>query len=90
MKLEEIIPEIHTLTTGVYYNELQRLVDHLITIPPSYRKRYRVVCREFIYNECVKVTDFFNIKLLKSDELPDNTLIVCINYHKWRQELFWE
>ena len=36
MKLEEIIPEIHTLTTGFYYRELQKLVNYLISFSISF------------------------------------------------------
>ena len=89
MKLEEIIPEIHTLTTGTYYRELQKLVNYLMTIPPSERKKYRVICRKSIYRECKRITDFFNVKLLKSNELPEKNLIICVNYHKLKKDLGW-
>lgn len=89
MKLEEIIPEIHTLTTGSYYRELQRLVDHLMTISPSDRIKYRVICIESIYNECKRICDFFNIKLLKNNELPEKHLMICVNYHKLKKDLGW-
>ena len=89
MKLEEIIPEIHTLTTGTYYRELQRLVDHLMTISPSNRVKYRVICKESINRECERITDFFNVKLLKSNELPEKHLMICVNYHKLKKDLGW-
>ena len=89
MKLEEIIPEIHTLTTGTYYRELQKLVNYLMTIPPSERKKYRVICRESIYRECKRITDFFSIKVLQSNELPEKNLIICVNYHKLKKDLGW-
>ena len=89
MKLEEIIPEIYTLTTGSYYRELQRLVDHLMTIPPSNRIKYRVICRESIYRECKRITDFFNIKVLQSNALPEKYLMICVNYHKLKKDLGW-
>lgn len=90
MKLEEIIPEIYTLTNSVYGREMQKLVDFLFTIPASYRKRYRILCRESIGNECQRIADFFNIKLIKSEELPDDCLMICVNYHKLRRDLGWE
>lgn len=89
MKLEEIIPEIHTLTTGFYYRELQKLVDHLMTISPSDRIKYRVICRESIYRECKRITDFFNIKVLQSNDLPEKHLMICVNYHKLKKIWGW-
>lgn len=89
MKLEEIIPEIHTLTTGTYYREFQRLVDHLMTISPSDRIKYRVLCRESIYNECKRICDFFNITLYQSCDLPEKHLMICVNYHKLKKDLGW-
>jgi hypothetical protein len=89
MKVEELIPEIHALTTSIYYKELQKLVNYLMTIPPSERKKYRVICKESINRECERITDFFNVKLLKSNALPENHLIICVNYYELRKDLGW-
>lgn len=86
MKVEEIIPEIHGLTNGVYYMEMQRLVNYLMEIMPIDRGKYRVVCRESVYNECKRITDFFNVKLYMAYDLPDKYLMVCVNYHELRKE----
>lgn len=86
MKVEEIIPEIHSLTNGIYYVELQRLVNYLMGIIPIDRKKYRVICRESVYNECKRITDFFNVKLYMAYDLPDKYLMVCVNYHELRKE----
>ena len=60
-----------------------------MTISPSNRVKYRVICRESIYNECKRITDFFSIKVLQSNELPEKHLMICVNYHKLKKDLGW-
>ncbi len=76
MDLEEIFAEIKTLTTGIYYKQFKELVESILKIPFRQRYRYTVICKENVYKECKKIADYFEIKTVKSDYLPDNTLMI--------------
>lgn len=39
MKLEKIIPEIHTITCGIYYKQLQELLNSILNRPDDKRKK---------------------------------------------------
>lgn len=82
MKLERIIPEMKTLTTGIYYKEFQKLIDSLIEIPYMEIKNYKIICQEYVYNECFKIGNFFKVETLKSSNLPTNVLITLVNWKK--------
>lgn len=82
MKLEQIIPEIKTLTTGVYYKEFQKLLDALNEIPVTKIKKYKIICQEHVYNECFKIGNFFKVETLKSNNLSTNTLIILVDWAK--------
>lgn len=82
MKLEKIIPEIKTLTTGIYYKEFQKLLDSLVEIPVTEIKNYKIICQEHVYNECYKIGIFFKVKTLKSNNLPTNVLITLVDWKK--------
>lgn len=76
MDLEEIFAEINTLTVGIYYEQFKGLVESILKIPFRQRYRYTVICKENFYKECKKIADYFEIKTVKSDYLPDDILIV--------------
>ncbi len=76
MDLEEIFAEINTLTVGIYYEQFKELIESIVKIPFRQRYRYTVICKENVYKECKKIADYFAIKIVKSDYLPDDTLIV--------------
>lgn len=76
MDLEEIFAEINTLTVGIYYEQFKELVESILKIPFRQRYRYTVICKENAYKECKKIADYFGIKTVKSDYLPDDILIV--------------
>ena len=86
MKLERIIPEIKTLTTGIYYKEFQKLIDYLTEIPDVEIKKHKIICQEYVYNECFKIGNFFKVKTLKSNNLPTNVLITIVNWDKIMNE----
>ena len=89
MKVENIIPEIHTLTTGIYYKEFQKLIDCVLNIPVMYRKNYWIICRESVSLECKRIGDFFNVKTMKTHMLPNQYLIICVNYRRLRRDMEW-
>ena len=76
MDLEKIFAEIKTLTTGIYYKQFKELVESILKIPFKQRDRYTVICKENVYKECKKIADYFEIKTVVSDYLPDDILIV--------------
>ena len=76
MDLEEIFAEINTLTVGIYYEQFKKLVESILKIPFRQRYKYTVICKENVYKECKKITDYFEIKTIKSDYLLDDILIV--------------
>lgn len=80
--LEKIISEIKTLTTGIYYNQLQELLDYIVEIPYEDRKKYKIICKEVVYRECKRIADYFRIDVLKANYLPENDLICCINFYE--------
>ena len=75
-ELEEIFAEMKNLTTGIYYEQLKKLVKSILK--KSYKQRYKyvVICQEKVYKECKKIADYFNMKAIKSSYLPENILIV--------------
>lgn len=77
MKVEKIIPEIKSLTTGMYYEKFQELIDFLIK-NKDILNEYIIVCQEQLYNECKRIGLFFKVKTIKCYELPENVLIFCI------------
>lgn len=82
MKLERIIPEMKTLTTGIYYKEFQKLIDWLLEIPHTEIKNYKIICQEYVYKECLKIGNFFKVETLKSNNLPTNVLVTLIDWEK--------
>ena len=82
MNLERIMAEIKTLTTGIYYKELQKLLDALVEIPDKEIKNHKIICQECVYNECFKIGNFFKVETLKSNNLPTNVLIILVNWQK--------
>lgn len=82
MKLERIIPEIKTLTTGIYYKQLQELVDFLMKHWDKDIWKYKIVCDELLYNECKTIGIFFQTEVLKTNHLPEGTLIACVNFYE--------
>ena len=98
MDLIKIIPEIHTLTTGIYYEQLKELLDFVLElnknkalneIEISYkdRKKYKIFCKEVVYRECKKIGEYFDIPVLKCNNLSEKELIVCINIDKLKPDL---
>lgn len=85
MDLEEIFAEINTLTVGIYYEQFKELVENILKIPFRQRYRYTVICKENVYKECKKIADYFGIKTVESDYLPDDILIVL-----YKMEIFIE
>lgn len=86
MNLERIIPEIHTITTGIYYKELQETLDYILEIPYKDRKGYLICCQEKIYRECKKIGKFFKIPVIIETALLDKNLIVIINVDKIKND----
>ena len=76
MDLEEIFAEIRNLTTGIYYKQFKELVESICKIPFIQRYRYTVICKEEVYRECKKIADYFKMKVIKSNNLPEDILIV--------------
>ena len=76
LELEEIFAEINTLTTGIYYKQFKELVGSILKIPFRQRYEYTVICKEEVYRECKKIADYFEIKIIESSYLPDNTLMI--------------
>ena len=75
-ELEEIFAEIKNLTTGIYYEQLKKLVKSILKISYKQRYKYVVICQEKVYKECKKIADYFNMKAIKSSYLSENILIV--------------
>lgn len=73
---EKLGAEIKNLTTGIYYNQLKKLIESILEIPFKQRDRYIVICKENVYKECKKIADYFEIKTVASDYLPDDILII--------------
>lgn len=83
MKLERIIPEIKALTTGIYYKQLQELLDFLIEKNKNGDIwHYKIICDESLYDECKSIGMFFRIEVIKSLCLPEGTLITCVNFYE--------
>ena len=83
MKLERIIPEIKTLTSGFYYKQLQELVDFLVEkMKNDTIWHYKIICNEMLYDECKIIGMFFRIEVIKSHDLPKKTLITCVNFYE--------
>ena len=81
MKLERIIPEIKTLTSGVFYRELQELEDFLVEkLKQDTIGHYKIICTELLYEECKRIGLFFRIEVIKSLNLPTDTLITCVDF----------
>lgn len=76
MDLKEIFEEIRNLTTGIYYKQFKELVESICKIPFIQRYRYTVICKEEVYRECKKIADYFKMKVIKSNNLPEDILIV--------------
>mgnify|MGYP001623627579 CR=1 FL=1 len=76
MKVEEIIPEIKALTTYIYYEKLQELIDFIVKNKDI--NKYQIVCQEQLYNECKRIGSFFGIEIIKSFNLPENILMLCV------------
>lgn len=76
MDLEPIFAEIKNLTTGIYYKQFKKLVKYISKIPYEQRDNYIVRCKEEVYRECKKIADYFGIKTIKSDYLPEDILMV--------------
>lgn len=87
MDLEEIIAEIHTLTTGIYYKQLKELLNMIVDIPFQDRNKYKVICKEVVYKECKRITDYFEMETFKNNYLPDDTLITVVNCYELEKEL---
>ena len=56
--LEKIIPEIHTITCGIYYKQLQELLNSILNRPVDKRKKDIILCKEGIYRQCKKIAYF--------------------------------
>ena len=82
MKLERIIPGIKTLTTGIYYKQLQELVNFLMKRGDKDIWKYKIICNELLYDECKTIGMFFQIEVLKTNNLPEGTLITCVNFYE--------
>lgn len=83
MKLERIIPEIKTLTTGIYYKELQELLDFLLEkLRNDTIWHYKIICDEMLYDECRTMGMFFRIEVIKSNYLPKGVLVTCVNFYE--------
>ena len=66
----------YSTTAVVYDKQLKELIKSILKIPFTQRDRYMVICKENVYKECKKIVDYFEIKTIKSDFLPDDILIV--------------
>lgn len=84
MNLERILAEMRTLTTGIYYKQFEEALDYLCSLKNV--EDYIILCQERIYKESKKIGDYFKIRTIKADYLPDDTLIAIVNFEKIRDE----
>ena len=80
MNLERILAEMRTLTTEIYYKQFEELLDYLCSLKNI--EDYIILCQERIYKESKKIGDYFKIRTIKADYLPDDTLIAIVNFEK--------
>lgn len=80
MELEKIIPEIHTITCGIYYKQLQELLNSIVNQSDDERKKCIILCKEGVYTQCKRIADFFKMKVYITTNLPEDTIIVLVKY----------
>lgn len=82
MELEEIIPDIKASTIGANYIQLQELVNFIFAIPEAVRDFQVIVCKNYIYDACKKIGDYFGCKTYLTDLIPDD--VICGIYdERW-------